>query len=131
MPALDIAQPLEKLRQQLIGRGIATPTAQQLAIALTGGALPTAVGTTQVNGVIPAQQSPAVAIQRSLGAAAGATVRSNVSDSPFPRGISDTPPAAVPGVAIGASSAAATGAPTATTPAGAGNTAGAAAIRIK
>jgi hypothetical protein len=133
MTALDIAQTLEKLRQQLIGRGIATPTAQQLAIALTGGVLPTAVGTTPVNGVIAAPQSPAVAIQRSLGTAAagGTTVRSNVSDSPFPRGISDTPPTAVPGVTTGASSAAVSGAPTATTPAAAGNTAGAAAIRIK
>ena len=126
MGALQIAQTLETLRQSLIQRGIATPTAQQLAIALAGGALPTALGTTQVNGVIAtttplgintaAQQSPAVSVQGTFGApaagtaAAGGTagIRSNTSDSPFPRGMSDTPPTAVPGVTTGANSAPAT-----------------------
>ena len=127
MTTLQIAQTLESLRQSLIQRGIATPTAQQLAIALTGGALPTALGTTQVNGVIAtttplgtntaAQQSPAVSVQGTFGApaagtaAAGGTagIRSNTSDSPFPRGMSDTPPTAVPGVTTGSNSAPATG----------------------
>ena len=126
MTTLQIAQTLESLRQSLIQRGIATPTAQQLAIALTGGALPTALGTTQVNGVIAtttplgtntaAQQSPAVSVQGTFGAAAAGTaaaggtagIRSNTSDSPFPRGMSDTPPTAVPGVTTGANSAPAT-----------------------
>jgi hypothetical protein len=135
MTALQIAQTLEGVRQSLISRGIATPTAQQLATALVGGALPTALGTTQVNGVIAtttglgtntvAQQSPAVSLQGTFGAAAAGTaaaggtagIRSNTSDSPFPRGMSDTPPTAVPGVTTGANSApAATG--TTTAPAG-------------
>jgi hypothetical protein len=128
MNALQIAQTLEKVRQSLIGRGIATPTAQQLAIILTGGSLPTALGTTPVTGVVPAstpittstaaQQSPAAAIQKGMSpAAAGSTapVRSNVSDSPFPRGISDTPAPSVPGAAAAAGSAAAFGAPPAAT----------------
>ena len=144
MGALDIAQTLEKLRQQLIGRGIATPTAQQLATALAGGTLPTAAGPTQVNAVVSVnggvtmQQSPAVSIQQRMGAAAtgtaasGGSIRSNVSDSPFPRGISDTPPATTPGVTTGASTAAMPGATTVTTtPAGVANTAGQAAIRVR
>jgi hypothetical protein len=128
MSSLQIAQTLEKVRQSLIARGIAAPTAQQLAIILTGGALPTALGTTPVTGVVPAstpitistaaQQSPAVAIQKGMSpAAAGGTpaVRSNVSDSPFSRGISDTPAPSVPGVAAAAGSAAVFGAAPAAT----------------
>lgn len=129
MSSLQIAQTLEKLRQQLIARGIATPTAQQLAIALTGGALPTALGTTPVTGAVTAttpittstaaQQSPAAAIQRGMSpaAAAGSTaaVRSNVSDNPLPRGISDTPTPSVPGVTTTPASAAAFGAAPAAT----------------
>jgi hypothetical protein len=122
MTALQIAQTLENVRQSLIQRGIATPTAQQLATALVGGALPTTMGPTQVNGVITstplttnpvAQQSPAVSIQNGLGApavgaaAVGGTagLPRNTSDSPFPRGISDTPPTPVPGVTTGQNSA--------------------------
>ena len=101
MTTLQIAQTLENVRQSLITRGIAAPTAQQIATAITGGALVTPAGTTQVNGVVTTttntvvQQSPAVAIQNTFGqAAAGAStsIRSQMSDSPFPRGISDTPP---------------------------------------
>jgi hypothetical protein len=126
MTALQIAQTLEGVRQSLIQRGIATPTAQQLATALAGGALPTALGMTQVPGVIAtttplgtnpgAQQSPAVSIQSGFGApavgaaAAGGTAAlpRNTSDSPFPRGISDTPPTPVPGVTTGQNTAPAT-----------------------
>lgn len=102
MTAEQIAQTLESVRQSLIARGIATPTGQQLATALTGGTLITPAGTTPVNPVVTAttapavtQQSPAVAIQNTFGqAAAGAStsIRSQTSDSPFPRGIADTPP---------------------------------------
>ena len=115
MSALEIAQTLEKARQLLISHGVATPTAQQLGTALTGGSLTTASGTTTVNPIVagataaagaasPNTQSPAVAIQATnspaANAAAGASagVR-NTSDSALPRGISDTPPQAVPGVA--------------------------------
>lgn len=134
MSALEIAQTLEKARQLLISHGVATPTAQQLGAALTGGSLTTASGTTTVNPIVagataaagaasPNTQSPAVAIQATnspaANAAAGASagVR-NMSDSALPRGISDTPPQAVPGVASPAPGSAST-----VTPAGAATTA--------
>ena len=105
MTAQQIAQTLENVRQSLISRGIATPTAQQLATAITGGPLLTPAGpVVQVNGVVGTtaatntvvtqQQSPATQIQNTFSnAAAGAstTIRSQTSDSPFPRGISDSP----------------------------------------
>jgi len=93
-------------------------------------------GTTKVNGVIATstplgsntatQQSPEVSVQGTFGAqaagtaAAGGTagIRSNTSDSPFPRGMSDTPPTAVPGVTTGANSAPATPGATAAPEAG-------------
>jgi len=134
MTPTDIAQTLEKLRQQLIGRGIGTPTAQQLATALAGGQLPTAVGVTQVPGVVSVQQSPAVAIQqqqRASAAASGGSTRSNVSDSPFPRGISDTPPATTPGVTTGASTGASSAAMSGATATTTVNAPGQAAIRVK
>ncbi|HUQ75942.1 MAG TPA: hypothetical protein VM183_14540 [Burkholderiales bacterium] len=108
MSALQIAQVLEGARQSLISRGIATPTAQQLAATLVGGSLNTNLGPTPVTGVI-AQQSPAVAVQGrtapngATSAAGGSTARGNTSDSLFPRGISDTPPQSTPGVTAPAS----------------------------
>ncbi|HZE60553.1 MAG TPA: hypothetical protein VE085_08360 [Burkholderiales bacterium] len=106
MTTLQIAQTLENVRQSLITRGVAAPTAQQIAAALTGGALVTPAGTAQVNGVVTTttnastavQQSPAAALQNTFSqGAAGASrsIRNQTSDSPFPRGISDTPPASV------------------------------------
>ncbi|HTM59354.1 MAG TPA: hypothetical protein VL199_03265 [Burkholderiales bacterium] len=102
MTVQQIAQTLENVRQSLIVRGIAAPNAQQLATALTGGALLTPSGPTQVGAAITTttavvqqqQQSTAVQIQNTFSnAAAGAStaIRSQTSDSPFPRGISDTP----------------------------------------
>ena len=103
MTVQQIAQTLENVRQSLIVRGIAAPNAQQLATALTGGALLTPSGPTQVGAAITTTaavvqqqqpQSPAVQIQNTFSsAAAGAStaIRSQTSDSPFPRGISDTP----------------------------------------
>jgi hypothetical protein len=52
MSALDAARNLESTRQALIARGVATPTAQQLAIALVGGTLTTPSGSTPVAGVL-------------------------------------------------------------------------------
>ena len=52
MSAVQIAQVLESARQSLIARGIATPSAQQLATALVGGTLPTALGNTPMNGLV-------------------------------------------------------------------------------
>jgi len=102
MSSLQIAQLLESARQSLISRGIATPTAQQLGATLAGGTLNTA---TSATAPAVATQSPAAAVQAAnspaatatTSAAAGSTVR-NMSDSPLPRGISDTPPLPVPGV---------------------------------
>ena len=113
MTPVQIAQVLETTRQSLIARGIATPSAQQLATALVGGTLPTALGNTPVNGLVSSstaigtstqQLSPAAAVQATVApnAAAGSTTgRAQMSDSPFPRGISDTPPLPVPGVTTG------------------------------
>jgi len=50
---IQIAQTLETARQSLISRGVATPTAQQVAITLTGGTLPTQTGNVQVTGLLP------------------------------------------------------------------------------
>jgi hypothetical protein len=53
MSVADVARLLEAARQQLISRGIASPTAQQIGVMLSGGALPTPSGTTQVGGLLP------------------------------------------------------------------------------
>ncbi len=58
---IQIAQTLETARQSLISRGIAAPTAQQVAITLTGGALPTQTGNVQVTGLLPAVDTTAAA----------------------------------------------------------------------
>jgi len=113
MTPVQIAQVLESARQSLIARGIAAPSAQQLATALVGGTLPTALGNTPMNGLVSSstalgtstqQMSPAAAVQATVApnAAAGSTTgRAQMSDSPFARGISDTPPLPVPGVTTG------------------------------
>jgi hypothetical protein len=49
----DIARTLEIARQQLIARGVATPTAEQIGVTLAGGNLPTASGSIQVSGLMP------------------------------------------------------------------------------
>ena len=123
MSVTQIAQLLESARQSLIARGIAAPTAEQLGTVLTGGTLSTAIGTTPVTGLVgtstgvatntTSNVSPAVAQQQAISSAvAGGTARRNMSDSIFPRGISDTPPQPASTPAPGV-----TPAPTATTPA--------------
>jgi hypothetical protein len=78
MTATQIAQTLETARQNLISRGLATPTAQQVAITLTGGALPTTTGNVQVTGVLPTTNLPAA-----VGAsAAGGTSTVNTTTNP-------------------------------------------------
>jgi hypothetical protein len=52
MSSVDIARTLETARQQLIARGVANPTAQQIGVMLAGGTLPTASGTAQVSGLV-------------------------------------------------------------------------------
>ena len=82
LPADQIAQALERARQQLIGLGIATPTGEQVAIALTGGTVPTALGGSQVTGALPATP-PAAAVQAQTSVAAGAT-GATTSTTPVP-----------------------------------------------
>lgn len=72
----QIAQILESARQQLIGLGIATPTAEQIGFVLMGGLVPTALGGTQVSGLangtgVVNPPSPAARMQQQ--AASGAT----------------------------------------------------------
>jgi hypothetical protein len=73
MAPTEIAQLLETARQQLIGLGIGNPTAEQIGITLMGGIVPTALGGSQVAGVLNAQNPPSPAAQIQSGAAAGAT----------------------------------------------------------
>jgi hypothetical protein len=49
----DAARVLENARSSLIARGVATPTAQQIAVSLVGGTLTTPGGTASVTGTIP------------------------------------------------------------------------------
>jgi hypothetical protein len=129
LTSVQIAQVLEQARQALIARGVAAPSAQQVGTILTGGALATAAGTTPVNALVNTStsttptvtgaagattgngQSPANAIQNAnstvnaINAATGASAPRNMSDSPLPRGISDTPPLPVPGVTTAPASA--------------------------
>lgn len=69
----QIAQALERARQRLIGLGIGAPTGEQLANALMGGTVPTALGGSTVAGVLPTPNPPAAAVQAQTTAAAGAT----------------------------------------------------------
>ena len=73
MSPTDIAQRLETARQQLIGLGIGNPTAEQIAVALMGGVVPTALGGAQVAGALNPRNPPSPAAQIQSGAAAGAT----------------------------------------------------------
>jgi len=58
LPAADVARSRETARQNLIARGIATPTAQQLAIALMGGTLTTPAGNNPLAGVLTGTALP-------------------------------------------------------------------------
>ena len=55
---LDAARNLETARQNLIARGIATPSAQQLGVALVGGTLVTPTGRTALAGVLTGTALP-------------------------------------------------------------------------
>jgi hypothetical protein len=91
----QIAQTLEQARQVGITNGITSPTAVQLSSILTGGTLPTAIGgTTPVPGLVGGTAvSTAVATSNTTVSPAAAMQQGqsfNTSDSPFPRGVSDT-----------------------------------------
>lgn len=94
MSPSQIAQVLETARQQLIGLGIGNPTAQQIGIALMGGIVPTALGGSQVPGVLNAQNPPSPAVQIQSATAAGATTSTSPSASAAP----GTPAPTLPGV---------------------------------
>jgi hypothetical protein len=97
MSPTDIAQLLERTRQQLIGLGIGTPTAEQIGIALVGGVVPTALGGSQVAGALNAQSTPSPAVQIQSAAAAGATTSTSPAAA-APQAAAGAPTPAVPGV---------------------------------
>src|SRR6185436_1386573 len=89
----QVAQILEAARQQLIGLGIGTPTAEQIGFTLMGGLVPTPLGGTQVGGLANAQAtttapSRAAQIQQQQAGAGGtaatppATSAVNVQTTP-------------------------------------------------
>jgi hypothetical protein len=90
MTPTQIAQVLESARQRLISLGIATPTAEQIALTLMGGVVPTALGGSQVPGVLSPQSTPSPAAQAQANAAfgssaaAGATSLGSTSTSTTP-----------------------------------------------
>lgn len=104
----QIAQTLEAARQQLIGLGIGTPTAEQIGFILMGGLVPTPLGGTQVSGLANAPAtaanppSRAAQIQQQQQAGAGATAAT-------------TPPAITSAVTV-QTTPTPTAAPTATVP---------------
>jgi hypothetical protein len=63
LSTLDAARALETARQNLIVRGVALPTAQQLAIALIGGRLVTVSGVTPLPGVLTGTTTATTPIQ--------------------------------------------------------------------
>jgi len=77
LSAADTARLLETARQNLIVRGVATPTAQQLATALVGGSLQTSAGLGPINGLLPSSNIPLdvrnVLAQPDSGVGSGAT----------------------------------------------------------
>src|SRR5688572_17898373 len=88
------AQVLEAARQQLIGLGIGAPTAEQLAFALMGGVVPTALGGTQVPGALNPQASqtlPSAAAQIQGQASAGATAPTAIAPGTAATGTPTTP----------------------------------------
>jgi hypothetical protein len=83
----EIARVLETARQQLIGLGIGTPTAEQIGFTLMGGIVPTALGGTSVNGVLNPQSglSPAAQLQqRAAGGNTSASPTTSASLTPAP-----------------------------------------------
>jgi hypothetical protein len=86
MTVTQIAQTLEATRQGLISRGVGAPTAQQVAVSLTGGALPTPSGNVQVTATLPTTSQPANAAAGATGAALSpvTTTTSPVVGSPSP-----------------------------------------------
>lgn len=121
MTPLAIAQTLEAARQSLIARGIAIPTAQQLGIALAGGTLPTATGTTPVQPLITTAGTVGTTTPSTTPSLLQPGTLRSTSDSPLPRGISDTP-AAFSGTSLTPPAALSSATPAATAPFGGATT---------
>ncbi len=96
VPVAQIPSLLESTRQQLIGLGIATPSAQQLALALTGGAVPpTLAGENRPSPAVQTQShvTPTnAAAAAAASASAEAAARVNTSDSLLPPGATSRTP---------------------------------------
>lgn len=94
VPVAQIPSLLESTRQQLIGLGSATPSAQQLALALTGGAVPPTLA--GENRPSPAVQTQSHVTPTNAAAAAAASAeaaaRVNTSDSLLPPGATSRTP---------------------------------------
>lgn len=92
VPVAQIPSLLESTRQQLIGLGIATPSAQQLALALTGGAVPpTLAGENRPSPAVQTQ-SHVAPTNAAAAASAEAAARVNTSDSLLPPGATSRTP---------------------------------------
>jgi hypothetical protein len=98
----QIAQVLESTRQQLIGLGIANPTGEQLANALSGGSVPTPLGRAPLSPTLQAQTNsaavgataptPSNPVNVQLIPSATPPARINTSDSPLPAGATSRTP---------------------------------------
>ena len=77
----DTARVLEAARQNLISRGIASPTAQQIAASLMGGTVASPSGTSAINGVLTgtASSPTPVTVRTDTTAPQGGTPGSNLS----------------------------------------------------
>jgi len=102
----QIAQLLESARQQLIGLGIGTPTAEQIGFMLMGGLVPTALGGTQVSGLAngtgatnPASPAARMQQQAASGATSATSTTSATTTNPAVTNavnVTTTPTAATP-----------------------------------
>ena len=99
--ANQIARVLEATRQQLIGLGISSPTAQQLGAALVGGTVPTAFGGSPVAGALnpgsaagAGATAPSPARQLQVQIQPGGVPSAPASTSAFPGSLSTSPIAA-------------------------------------
>ncbi len=77
----DAARILETVRQNLIARGIATPTGDQIAAALVGGTITSPSGTSPMTGLLTGSSVPATPVQVRTGAAftPGSTLSANLT----------------------------------------------------
>jgi hypothetical protein len=83
LSAPDAARILESARQNLISRGIATPSGDQIAAALLGGTLTTPSGTSSIAGLLTGSTVPATPIQVRTGTAfvPGSGLSSNLTNA--------------------------------------------------